>query len=141
MKKFLLFVVVFYFSSGIFASSHGLNFEEVAPGIFVHQGEHLDVDETYHGDIANIGFIIGEDAIAVIDTGVRLKLEGNLNLAIKKISNLPIRYVINTHVHLDHIYGNAVFKKDGIDFIGHIELLKAMKARKEFLRKDKFKIP
>jgi len=31
MKKFLLFVVAFYFSPGIFASSHGLNFEEVAP--------------------------------------------------------------------------------------------------------------
>jgi len=132
MKKFLLFVVAFYFSPGIFASSHGLNFEEVAPGIFVHQGEHLDIDETYHGDIANIGFIIGEDAIAVIDTGGSLKIGRELELAIKKISNLPIRYVINTHVHLDHIYGNAVFKKDGTDFIGHIELPKAMIARKEF---------
>ena len=132
MKKFLLLFISFYFSSVIYASSHSLNFEEVAPGIYVHQGEHLDVDETYHGDIANIGFIIGEDAIAVIDTGGSLKVGSELELAIKKISNLPIRYVINTHVHLDHIYGNAVFKKDGIDFIGHIELPKAMLSRKEF---------
>ena len=132
MKKFLLFVVVFYFSSGIFASSHGLNFEEVAPGIFVHQGEHLDVDETYHGDIANIGFIIGEDAIAVIDTGGSLKIGRELELAIKKISNLPIRYVINTHVHLDHIYGNAAFISENPIFVGHSELPKAMLLRKEF---------
>lgn len=135
MKNFLWLVFSFYFSSFLYASDHSIHFEEVAPGIFVHQGEHLDVDETYHGDIANIGFIVGEEAIAVVDTGGSLEIGRELELAIKKISNLPIKYVINTHVHLDHIYGNAIFKKRGTDFIGHIELPRAMIARKDFYEK------
>ena len=132
MKNFLWLVFSFYFSSFLYASDHSIHFEEVAPGIFVHQGEHLDVDETYHGDIANIGFIVGEEAIAVVDTGGSLEIGRELELAIKKISNLPIKYVINTHVHLDHIYGNASFVGENVDFIGHVELPKAMVLRKEF---------
>ena len=92
MKNFLWLVFSFYFSSFLYASDHSIHFEEVAPGIFVHQGEHLDVDETYHGDIANIGFIVGEEAIAVVDTGGSLEIGRELELAIKKISNLPIAF-------------------------------------------------
>ena len=45
------------------------DFLEVANGIYVHYGQHLDVDEGYQGDICNIGFIVGKSAIAVIDNG------------------------------------------------------------------------
>ncbi|MBT4758852.1 MAG: quinoprotein relay system zinc metallohydrolase 2, partial [Nitrosomonadales bacterium] len=120
-------------------SGPSLNFEEISPGIFVHQGEHLDVDEAYQGDIANIGFIVGEKAIAVIDTGGSLAIGKELKNAIRKISKLPIRYVINTHVHLDHIYGNAIFKEDDIDFIGHVELPRAMASRKGFYERTNLK--
>ncbi|MBT7407508.1 MAG: quinoprotein relay system zinc metallohydrolase 2 [Nitrosomonadales bacterium] len=123
----------------IHASGPSLNFEEISPGIFVHQGEHLDVDEAYQGDIANIGFIVGEKAIAVIDTGGSLAIGKELKNAIRKISKLPIRYVINTHVHLDHIYGNAIFKEDDIDFIGHVELPRAMASRKGFYERTNLK--
>ena len=42
---------------------------QVADGIYVHHGKHLDIDDGYQGDICNLGVIIGRDAIAVIDTG------------------------------------------------------------------------
>ena len=45
--------------------------QEIGPGVFVHIGKHLDVDEGYDGDICNIGFIVGEESIAVIDTVVQ----------------------------------------------------------------------
>ena len=59
-KYSLLLIFLLTFSVSIYASSLSFEFEEVAPCIFVHQGEHLDVDDTYHADIANIGFIVGE---------------------------------------------------------------------------------
>ncbi len=109
-----------------------LSFKEIQPGIYVHQGEHLDVDEGYNGDIANIGFIIGKESVAVIDTGGSLEVGQKLLTAIREKTSLPINYVINTHVHLDHIYGNAAFIKENPIFVGHKELPKAMLLRKEF---------
>ena len=82
-----------------FIYANNIHFEEIQPGIFVHQGEHLDVDEGYHGDICNIGFILGDEGVAVIDTGGSLKIGNQLLAAIRGKTELPIKYVINTHVH------------------------------------------
>ena len=132
-KKLPLFLFFLTFlAQNILASSVQLNFIEVAPGIFVHQGEHLDVDESYQGDICNIGFIIGKDSVAVVDTGGSLLVGESLKKSIREKTSLPIKYVINTHVHLDHIYGNAAFKNPNTKFIGHSKLPQAMKFRKDF---------
>ncbi len=111
------------------ASSSPLDVTEIAPGVFVHQGVHEEFGEGYHGDIANIGFVIGEQAIAVIDTGGSYRTGSALREAIRARSALPIRYVINTHVHSDHIFGNAAFAQDQPAFIGHHKLPAAMRAR------------
>lgn len=104
---------------------------EVAPGVFMHVGAHEEFGEDYHGDIANIGFVIGDDAIAVIDTGGSFRIGQSLRDAIRARSALPIRYVINTHVHSDHIFGNAAFEQDRPEFIGHAKLAGAMRIRAE----------
>ena len=64
----LAFLLSFSLQSGR-AVSAALPVEEIAPGVFVHQGVHEEFGDHYHGDIANIGFIIGEQAVAVIDSG------------------------------------------------------------------------
>ena len=50
------------------AAAAPLRVERVAPGVYVHVGAHKDFDDGYDGDIANIGFIVGTDAVAVIGT-------------------------------------------------------------------------
>ncbi len=104
---------------------------EVSSGVFIHQGVHEEFGEHYHGDIANISFVIGHDAVAVIDTGGSYLVGSALRAAIRMRTNLPIRYVINTHVHSDHIFGNAAFEQDKPEFIGHHLLPRAMKLRAE----------
>ena len=134
MKKKLTLYLFFliFLAQNILANPIQLNLIEVAPGIFVHQGKHFDVDESYQGDICNIGFIIGKDSVAVIDTGGSLLVGEALKNSIREKTSLPIKYVINTHVHLDHIYGNAVFKYPNTKFIGHSKLPKAMQFIKGF---------
>jgi len=134
MKKKLTLYLFFliFLAQNILANPIQLNLIEVAPGIFVHQGKHFDVDESYQGDICNIGFIIGKDSVAVIDTGGSLLVGEALKDSIQEKTSLPIKYVINTHVHLDHIYGNAVFNDPNTKFIGHSKLPKAMQFRKNF---------
>jgi hypothetical protein len=51
------------------AAADAFAMDEVAPGVFVHAGLPEYADRNNHGDIANAGFIIGAEAVAVIDTG------------------------------------------------------------------------
>jgi quinoprotein relay system zinc metallohydrolase 2 len=105
--------------------------ESLGDGIYVHHGVHLDIDEGYQGDICNASFIVGSKGVAVIDTGGSFKVGNQLREAIHKVTPLPVLYVINTHVHPDHIYGNAAFLTDKPQFIGHDKLATAMELRHE----------
>jgi glyoxylase-like metal-dependent hydrolase (beta-lactamase superfamily II) len=68
---------------------------------------------------ANAGIIIGEKEIAVIDTLVSSKEAKRFIRDIRKISDKPIKYVVNTHYHLDHSFGNSEFDKLGATIISH----------------------
>ena len=111
------------------ASEEALALKEVASGVFVHQGVHEVPDRHNKGDIANIGFIIGSRCVAVIDSGGSFDQGMQHKAAIQERTSLPICYVINTHVHPDHIYGNRAFKAEGVHFVGHHKLPHAMALR------------
>lgn len=113
------------------ASADSFAIENIGNGIYVHHGQHLDIDTGYQGDICNISFVVGSKGVAVIDTGGSLKTGTKLRDAIKNVTDKPILYVINTHVHPDHIFGNAAFLHDKAQFIGHEKLATAMQLRKE----------
>ncbi len=68
---------------------------------------------------ANAGIIIGRDGIVVVDTLTSAKEARRFIRDIRKISDKPIRYVINTHYHLDHAFGNSEFDKMGATIISH----------------------
>lgn len=112
--------------------TESFNLEQVADDIYLHQGVHVEFTHPQHDDIANIGFIVGNDCIAVIDTGGSVTIGQELLLSIREISNLPICYVINTHVHFDHILGNLAFKNEDPQFVGHIKLIDAIKQSRDF---------
>lgn len=111
------------------ARAEELNLKEVAAGVFVHQGVHALPDRHNKGEIANIGFVAGEKCVAVVDSGGSPAQGRALKAAIAAKTQTPICYVINTHVHPDHIYGNAAFKAPGVSFVGHRKLAEAMAAR------------
>ncbi|WP_150049056.1 MULTISPECIES: quinoprotein relay system zinc metallohydrolase 2 [Methylomonas] len=106
-----------------------LKITEAAPGVYVHLAEHHWPDRENHGEIANIGFIVGDRCVAVIDSGGSPQQGLALRNAITRVTSTPICYVINTHVHPDHIYGNLAFKQAGVRFVGHAKLARAMATR------------
>jgi quinoprotein relay system zinc metallohydrolase 2 len=104
---------------------------EIAPGVFVHQGRYeLNTPENY-GDIANATFVVGRDAVAVIDTLGSAKAGRELHAAIRAVTDTPIRYVINSHMHPDHVFGNAAFKADNPAFVAHHKMARGLAARAE----------
>jgi cyclase len=62
---------------------------------------------------ANAGFVIGDDSVLVIDTFENAAAAKQLLAEIRKLTSLPVKFVVNTHYHLDHVAGNGVFKDAG----------------------------
>lgn len=108
------------------------NLAQLAPGVFVHLGSNVALDAPGHDDIANIGFIIGDRCVAVIDTGGSVSTGRRLRAALRVHTSLPICYVINTHVHVDHLLGNGAFRADHPSFVGHAALAEAVANSREF---------
>jgi len=109
---------------------------EISPGVYVAVGVHEEATSDNLGAIGNIGFIVGGDAVAIIDTGGSARVGQMLREAVRTVTGLPIRFVINTHVHPDHIMGNVAFVADTPMFIGHRNLPRAMAERGEhYLRR------
>jgi quinoprotein relay system zinc metallohydrolase 2 len=113
-----------------------LRLTEVAPGVYVRAGVVEDIGPENSGRIANIGFVVGEEAVAVIDTGSSFKEGEALLAAARAVTDKPIRYVINTHMHPDHILGNAAFDGLSATFAGHRKLPGAMQSHGEFYLKN-----
>ena len=66
---------------------------------------------------SNAGFIVGKEYVVVVDSLATVGLTQRFRDEIKKITDKPIRYLINTHHHGDHTYGNHVFA--GVTIISH----------------------
>src|SRR5437016_1996243 len=75
---------------------------------------------TYMLEVAggNITLAVGCDGIIMVD-GQFAPLSDKIKAAIKAISPLPVKYLVNTHFHGDHTGGNENFAKDGVTIVAH----------------------
>lgn len=71
--------------------------------------------------ISNAGFVVTDDGVVVIDALGSPALANELLAEIHRVTPQPVRYVIVTHYHADHIYGLQAFKAEGATIIAHSE--------------------
>lgn len=107
---------------------------EVAPGIHIRRGLDAEATPENLGGIANIGFIVGRDAVLVTDPGGSLADGEALRAAVRRVTGLPIRYVVLSHAHPDHIFGAGAFQQDAPEFVGHARLPQALARNGDYYR-------
>src|SRR5215469_15406650 len=82
-------------------------------------GIYAAIDNSQGEAGANAGFVIGDDAVLVVDTFEYVRAAQAVLGEIRMLTKLPIKFVVNTHYHLDHVRGNAVFAKEGATIVAH----------------------
>lgn len=122
-------VVSLHSGSGLANDHFAVN--EVAPGIYLHEGVHEQMTTANHGDIVNSGFIIGSRSVAVIDPGGSVRNAQLLYDAIEARTSLPVRFVVLTHIHPDHMAGVSVFPAS-IELVAHVHYPRALAQRGGF---------
>lgn len=100
-------------------SSKEPELEEIAAGVFAWIGV---------GGDSNAGAIATPDGLIVIDAQQHEQLASQFRRSLLATTGLPVRALINTHYHFDHVTGNAVFADDA-PIIAHERTLDRLKAR------------
>jgi glyoxylase-like metal-dependent hydrolase (beta-lactamase superfamily II) len=83
-------------------------FDELADGVYRRRFESLDL---------NVGVVLGESGALVVDTRASHREADQLVEELKTLTRLPLAWVVNTHWHWDHVFGNSRF--GGADIWGH----------------------
>ncbi|MBI1737952.1 MAG: MBL fold metallo-hydrolase [Acidobacteria bacterium] len=115
MRRKMLGVVVLLLSLGLFAPSgmaQSFDIVKVADGVYAAIGRA--------GVASNGAFIVNKDDVLVVDTHFRPSWAKDLIAEIRKITNKPVRYVVNTHWHNDHVQGNQAYVSvfgSGVEYI------------------------
>ena len=107
-------------------AAEGLEVSEIAAGVFVHPQAECQNSATWPMRAS-----WWRPIVAVIDTLGSAVAGRELRAAICAVTDKPIRYVINTHMHPDHVFGNAAFKQDNPTFVGHYKLARGLGSRAE----------
>jgi len=120
-KLLVLVLVVFALCDRAVAAE---KLTRIAENVYAYVGTKNSSKNNSFG--ANAGIIIGKDGIVVVDTMISATEAKRFIRDIRTISRKPIRYVVNTHYHFDHAFGNSEFVKLGAVIIAQENAEKAM---------------
>jgi glyoxylase-like metal-dependent hydrolase (beta-lactamase superfamily II) len=85
-----------------------------------------------------IGAVVGDDGVLLVDTRASHRQAGALIEDLKKLTDKPVRWVVNTHYHWDHCWGNAVFRD--AELWGHENTRRQLLEHGEEARRDLLKL-
>lgn len=126
LPQYFITAALILFSSPIFAASLLPKPAKVSEHAWAWIGPYEAPSKSNHGFRMNMGFVVGKDAVAVIDSGYSPDMAREMLVQIRSITSLPVRYVINTNSQPHRYFGNDVFKTAGANIIASLEVAARM---------------
>jgi glyoxylase-like metal-dependent hydrolase (beta-lactamase superfamily II) len=105
--------------AGLPARAEPLRVQPVAEGVWFAQGEAALGSPANRNFISNAGFVVTREGVLVVDGLGSPALARELLAEIRRITPLPLRYVVVTHYHADHVYGLQVLQQAGAQVVAH----------------------
>jgi glyoxylase-like metal-dependent hydrolase (beta-lactamase superfamily II) len=106
-------------AAGAPAAEIALDPQQVAPRTWFFQGEAGMASAANKGYMSNAGFVVTPEGVVVFDALGTPALGEAMLAAIRRITTQPIRRVIVSHYHADHVYGLQALKKAGAEVWAH----------------------
>lgn len=100
---------------------------QVSPGVYVVVADLGPPSHANEGLNANLGFVVGRDGVGVVDSGPSVRVAEALHAAIRRVTALPIRWVVNTNSQPNRWLGNAYFRGLGIPLWAHPAAVEVMR--------------
>ena len=117
----LLWWIALWMSGLAHAAAPPLKAVQVAERVWFVQGQAALGTPENRNFISNAGFVVTDDGVVVVDALGSPALAQELLAEIKRVTPQPVRYVIVTHYHADHIYGLQTFKAAGATVLAHVQ--------------------
>ncbi len=104
---------------------------KVTDGVYAFIGGPGEPSAENAGNIGNSGFIVGDDGVVVVDTGISYRHGRAMLEAIARVTPKPVRLAIITHAVQEFLFGNAAFAERGIQLLAHAKSVELMRSRCE----------
>jgi glyoxylase-like metal-dependent hydrolase (beta-lactamase superfamily II) len=113
------------------AAAHAVDvrFERVADGVYAHIGELGGRTYENEGLNANLGLVITPGGAVLIDSGATARSAAQVHAAVRRVTDQPVRWVINTGGQDHRWLGNGYFKAQGAQIIAHANARADMTSR------------
>lgn len=149
--KTLLFTIIFISNLISADFDYKLKPIKLSDNSYYFYGKEEYFSKENGGDIVNCSFIITQNSVIIIDTGSSTLYATQMKKEIEKITNKPIKYIINTHHHPDHFLGNDAFiqsdifatsfTKTEIEYNGDLYITNLVNLVQEGMKGTKIKAP
>ncbi len=116
MGKIIIFLFIFI------STSFGMEIKKISENIYMARGKDGLPSKENRGFISNCYGVLTEDGWFVVDSLSTPELSSEFLKELKKVKNIPVKYVVITHYHQDHWFGAKTYKKEGAVIIGHTVL-------------------
>lgn len=114
----MLLGILFFAVTSLSAYDYALKPVRITSDVHCFFGKPEIMDKTNNGNIVNSCYIDAGEGYVVVDTGPSYAYAQSAYKAMKKIKSLPVKLVINTHIHDDHWLGNNYFTEQGVKILG-----------------------
>ncbi|MBI3188078.1 MAG: MBL fold metallo-hydrolase [Gammaproteobacteria bacterium] len=118
---YLITIALMLFITPAFAANWLPKPAKVSEHAWAWIGPYEAPSKANHGFRMNMGFVVGKEAVAIIDSGYTPEMAREMLIQIRHITSLPVRYVINTNSQPHRYFGNDIFKTAGAGIITSLE--------------------